>query len=235
MAGTNPGPICKMLSNQAAVSTSRGWPLGQAILSCQWTGMPPQGKFMWYTCQPSPHPSPPSNLLLPVFCPTGKPPQLVSVPTHFYKVVLAENKSGKHGSHSAAVGAFVLPNAPIDPAVPLSAYTVPLEALESVAGELLGSHYCAWTPEGREARACGLHSGPLLSSDPSLHVTLVGFVAFWDLLPTSCRHEVLPAVCQRPAACCARRGSPGLAGRGAAQHAHAGPQQPSQRAGGDAA
>jgi DNA/RNA endonuclease G (NUC1) len=65
----------------------------------------------------------------------GKPPQLVSVPTHYYKVVLAENSSGKHGDHRAAVGAFVMPNAPIDPQTPVSAYAVPLEALESVAGE----------------------------------------------------------------------------------------------------
>lgn len=65
----------------------------------------------------------------------GKPPQLVSVPTHYYKVVLAENSSGKHGQHSAAVGAFVMPNAPIDPQTPVTAFAVPLEALESVAGE----------------------------------------------------------------------------------------------------
>lgn len=64
----------------------------------------------------------------------GKPPQLVSVPTHYYKVVLAENSSGKHGQHSAAVGAFVMPNAPIDPQTPVTAFAVPLEALESVAG-----------------------------------------------------------------------------------------------------
>ncbi|KAF6253321.1 hypothetical protein COO60DRAFT_429579 [Scenedesmus sp. NREL 46B-D3] len=64
----------------------------------------------------------------------GKPPQLVSVPTHYYKVVLAENSSGKHGNHRAAVGAFVMPNAPIDSQTPVTAYAVPLEALESVAG-----------------------------------------------------------------------------------------------------
>jgi endonuclease G len=68
-------------------------------------------------------------------CLAGKPPQLVSVPTHYYKVVLAENSSGKHGDHRAAVGAFVMPNAPIDPQTPVTAFAVPLEALESVAGE----------------------------------------------------------------------------------------------------
>jgi DNA/RNA endonuclease G (NUC1) len=57
------------------------------------------------------------------------------VPTHYYKVVLAENSSGKHGDHRAAVGAFVMPNAPIDTQTPVTAFAVPLEALESVAGE----------------------------------------------------------------------------------------------------
>ena len=56
------------------------------------------------------------------------------MPTHFYKVVLAENTTGSHGRHSAALGAFVMPNAPIDPETPLSAFAVPLDALESAAG-----------------------------------------------------------------------------------------------------
>ena len=60
----------------------------------------------------------------------GTPPRLVSVPTHFYKVVLV--KAGPLGR--AAVGAFVVPNAPIDPAAPLTAFTVPLSALEDAAG-----------------------------------------------------------------------------------------------------
>eukprot|EP00879_Flechtneria_rotunda_P013643 GHRR01014251.1.p1 GENE.GHRR01014251.1~~GHRR01014251.1.p1 ORF type:complete len:441 (+),score=151.04 GHRR01014251.1:1605-2927(+) len=64
----------------------------------------------------------------------GKPPQLVSVPTHYFKVVLAENSSSRHGTHQAAVGAFVMPNAPIDPQTPVTAFAVPLEALESVSG-----------------------------------------------------------------------------------------------------
>ncbi|GFR49717.1 hypothetical protein Agub_g11871, partial [Astrephomene gubernaculifera] len=81
----------------------------------------------------------------------GKPPGLVAVPTHFYKVILADgrnssgsgNSKGKSSSSSGrealrsgsvAVGAFVLPNQPIDPKVPLSAYVVPLEDLEQVAG-----------------------------------------------------------------------------------------------------
>ncbi|KXZ47785.1 hypothetical protein GPECTOR_33g667 [Gonium pectorale] len=89
---------------------------------------------------------------------TGKPPGLVAVPTHFYKVVLADTRGdGGKGANerplrngksplprgSVGVGAFVLPNAPIDARTPLSAYVVPLEDLEQVAGtrffpELLG-------------------------------------------------------------------------------------------------
>lgn len=71
-------------------------------------------------------------------CGSGKPPGLVAVPTHYYKVVLAENSSGSHGRHQAAVGAFVMPNAPIDPQTPVTAFAVPLEALETVAGGRAG-------------------------------------------------------------------------------------------------
>lgn len=105
-------------------------------------------------------------------------PNLVGVPTHFFKVVLAESKSRnllgakpvrclvlktvllvirpssmldpgqdaitqKHAQCADAscdtiiqtvVGAFVMPNAPIDPDMPLTSFTVPLEALESASG-----------------------------------------------------------------------------------------------------
>lgn len=64
----------------------------------------------------------------------GTPPNLVAVPTHFFKVVLAANESGEHGGHKAAVGAFVMPNAAIDPKMPLESFVVPLDALERVAG-----------------------------------------------------------------------------------------------------
>lgn len=74
----------------------------------------------------------------------GQPPSLVSVPTHYYKVVLADASSGKHGPKQVAVGAFVMPNAPIDPGYPLSAFVVPLEALEPVAGERGRRILCCW-------------------------------------------------------------------------------------------
>lgn len=52
--------------------------------------------------------------------PTG----LVAVPTHFFKLVLAERK----GDGRRLVAAFVLPNAAIPPEMPLSNFLVPLGA-----------------------------------------------------------------------------------------------------------
>lgn len=60
---------------------------------------------------------------------------MVAVPTHFYKVILMERPSKAPDSkRSYACGAFVMPNAPIDPATPLEAFAVPLTQLESVSG-----------------------------------------------------------------------------------------------------
>jgi DNA/RNA endonuclease G (NUC1) len=67
--------------------------------------------------------------------PSGQPPGLIGVPTHFYKVILADGRGGKGGSREVGVGAFVMPNAPIDPKLPLTAFTVPLEPLEQLAGQ----------------------------------------------------------------------------------------------------
>lgn len=57
----------------------------------------------------------------------------MAVPTHYFKVVLVEGR-GHDGRPQTAVGAFVLPNAPIDPAQPLLTYAMPLEVVESVSG-----------------------------------------------------------------------------------------------------
>jgi endonuclease G len=59
----------------------------------------------------------------------GAPPRLVAVPTHFFKVVLAER-----GGAPAVAGAFVVPNAAVDARTPLAEWVVPLSALEEVAG-----------------------------------------------------------------------------------------------------
>ena len=59
----------------------------------------------------------------------------MAVPTHFYKVVLAESKSKvPFGGSKVSVGAFVMPNDQIQPDMPLTAFAVPLEMLENVAG-----------------------------------------------------------------------------------------------------
>ncbi|KAL1643874.1 nuclease [Diplodia intermedia] len=60
----------------------------------------------------------------------GSPPN-VAVPTHFYKVIYAED--GKAGGN-VALGAFVLPNAHISNDKPLSDFEVPLEAVERASG-----------------------------------------------------------------------------------------------------
>ncbi|KAF2112626.1 hypothetical protein BDV96DRAFT_580039 [Lophiotrema nucula] len=60
----------------------------------------------------------------------GSPPN-VAVPTHFYKVIFAED--GKIGG-KVAVGAFVLPNAVIASDKPLQDFEVPVEAVERASG-----------------------------------------------------------------------------------------------------
>jgi endonuclease G len=60
----------------------------------------------------------------------GQPPN-IAVPTHFYKVIFAED--GKAGGN-VALGAFVLPNAAISNNKPLTDFEVPLEAIERASG-----------------------------------------------------------------------------------------------------
>lgn len=60
----------------------------------------------------------------------GQPPN-VAVPTHFYKVIFAED--GKVGG-KVALGAFVLPNAVISNSKPLEDFEVPVEAVERASG-----------------------------------------------------------------------------------------------------
>ncbi|KAH0558350.1 nuclease [Trichoglossum hirsutum] len=60
----------------------------------------------------------------------GNPPN-VAVPTHFYKVIFAED--GKTGG-SVSLGAFVLPNAQIPNDKPLADFEVPVEAIERASG-----------------------------------------------------------------------------------------------------
>ena len=60
----------------------------------------------------------------------GTPPN-VAVPTHFFKVIFAED--GKTGGN-VSLGAFVLPNQPIANNKPLTDFEVPIEAIERASG-----------------------------------------------------------------------------------------------------
>ncbi|GET86529.1 endonuclease G, putative [Leishmania tarentolae] len=63
---------------------------------------------------------------------TGHPSRdtLVAVPSHLFKVFLAEEDGGR--SHSVA--AFMMPNGPIVEELPLTAYQVPIERLQRITG-----------------------------------------------------------------------------------------------------
>jgi endonuclease G len=58
----------------------------------------------------------------------GDPPS-VAVPTHFFKVIVAEGKNGQAGG-PVSVGAFVLPNQEIENSTALTAFSTPIEAVE---------------------------------------------------------------------------------------------------------
>ena len=62
----------------------------------------------------------------------GHPPN-VAVPTHFYKVVFAEEAAGSPIC-GVALGAFVLPNTPIPNDKSLRDFEVPVEAIERASG-----------------------------------------------------------------------------------------------------
>lgn len=52
----------------------------------------------------------------------------VAVPTHFFKVIMAEGRGG------IAIGAFMMPNKPIQPEIPLDKFSVELATVESASG-----------------------------------------------------------------------------------------------------
>ncbi|VEU21639.1 DEKNAAC102525 [Brettanomyces naardenensis] len=80
----------------------------------------------------------------------GNPPN-VAVPTHFFKLVVAEKAfSRSYDSDDVAVAAFVLPNEKIPNEIPLTSFMVPVEALERSSGlELLDK-----VPEERKKNLC---------------------------------------------------------------------------------
>ncbi|ODV93568.1 hypothetical protein PACTADRAFT_71327 [Pachysolen tannophilus NRRL Y-2460] len=63
----------------------------------------------------------------------GNPPN-VAVPTHFFKLIVAESPVQNPTSDALAVAAFVLPNDVISNDTKLTAFEVPLEALEISSG-----------------------------------------------------------------------------------------------------
>lgn len=76
----------------------------------------------------------------------GNPPN-IAVPTHFYKVIFAED--GVVGGQ-VAIGAFVLPNAVIPNEKPLAEFEVPVEAVERASG----LEFATKLPVQRRKRLC---------------------------------------------------------------------------------
>ena len=61
-------------------------------------------------------------------------PNNVSVPTHFFKVLIVENVDG-----SVELESYVMPNQVLDSTIPLRSYQVPLDTIERAAGFLIFS------------------------------------------------------------------------------------------------
>ncbi|KAI9861689.1 MAG: nuclease [Vezdaea acicularis] len=76
----------------------------------------------------------------------GSPPN-IAVPTHFYKVIFAED--GRTGGN-VALGAFVLPNTEIANDKPLEDFEVPIEAVERASG----LEFASKLPAPRRKRLC---------------------------------------------------------------------------------
>jgi endonuclease G len=100
----------------------------------------------------------------------GTPPRMVSVPTHFFKVILLEADDG-----TLCVGAFVLPNEPIDPDTPLSQFIADIDGVECAAGLRI---FPGLLERGGIAR---------LDAEGALHRAAAGAP------PPSCRHLQLGA------------------------------------------
>ncbi|KAH8160763.1 hypothetical protein CIB48_g7483 [Xylaria polymorpha] len=91
----------------------------------------------------------------------GNPPN-VAVPTHFYKVIFAEEDgSGSPSTGKVAIGAFVLPNAPIPNDKPLADFEVPIEAVERASG----LEFASKLPVQRRKRLCSDTSCALIIKD----------------------------------------------------------------------
>ena len=87
----------------------------------------------------------------------GSPPN-IAVPTHFYKVIFAEDG---HTGGNVSLGAFVLPNAKIANDKPLMAFEVPVEAVERASG----LEFATKLPIQRRKRLCAEVNCSLLVRD----------------------------------------------------------------------
>ena len=76
----------------------------------------------------------------------GSPPN-IAVPTHFYKIIFAED--GRTGGN-VSLGAFVLPNAVIANDKPLQDFEVPIEAVERASG----LEFAGLLPPARRRKLC---------------------------------------------------------------------------------
>ena len=97
----------------------------------------------------------------------GSPPN-VAVPTHFFKVIFAED--GRTGGN-VSLGAFVLPNARIANDKPLTDFEVPLEAIERASG----LEFAAKLPAQRRKRLCQeIHCSVIVREYAERHKNLQG-------------------------------------------------------------
>jgi endonuclease G len=97
----------------------------------------------------------------------GSPPN-IAVPTHFYKVIFAED--GRTGGN-VSLGAFVLPNAEISNERPLTDFEVPLEAVERASG----LEFAKKLPTSRRSRLCSqVDCGILVREYEDRHQSLIG-------------------------------------------------------------
>ena len=104
------------------------------------------------------------------------------MPTHFYKGVLGEVRPAKGGAPArVAVGAFVMPNQPIEPDAPLASFVVPISALEDVSGMQFFPKYLS-----HEERRAALDQA-------SLAVQRQGQVELRRLRPGGAEPALLPA------------------------------------------
>ncbi|KAH3899763.1 probable Mitochondrial nuclease [Saccharomycodes ludwigii] len=79
----------------------------------------------------------------------GNPPN-IAVPTHFFKLIVAESPKKQTNNDNISVAAFVLPNAPIPNETKLTDFEVPVEALERSSG----LQFLTKVPEKKKKELC---------------------------------------------------------------------------------